>query len=246
MFGVILGLVSWPLGLIPAALVAAIWLFVAFKRAPEVVLDLCEAEAADERTHSRLFNTTSGLCVAMGVAPPNLYVVDDPAINAMAVGVDPRSASVAVTSGALESLNLVELEALIGLLLYRIKTGAIAAETLIVPTFGAFQVLGEAFDGKPWIARIFGVSSGLYMKTVAWLHSSDSELEIDLEAVLHTRFPPALAGALEHSKGKSTLAVGSAATAHLWVASPVSARSFPAVIDIHAPLEERIAVLHEL
>ncbi len=233
------------IGLAAGILVAFAAFVVARSKATELVLDLCEAEAAVEPEHSRLFNTTAGLCAAMGVAPPNLYVVDDPAINAISVGVDPRNAALAITSGALEELTLLELEGVLALQLHRIRSGDIVPETLAVTTLGLPLALSEMADRWAPLSRALAASAPLVMPGLRKLHSRMDELDTDLAAVRYTRFPPGLAAALEKMQGRSALAVGAPVTAHLWIASPLppAARLAPAV---HATLEERVAVLQEL
>jgi heat shock protein HtpX len=45
---------------------------------------------------------------------PDIYIIDDPALNAFSTGRDPNHASVAITSGLLDKLNRDELQAVIG------------------------------------------------------------------------------------------------------------------------------------
>ena len=53
----------------------------------------------EEWEHPRLHNLVDGLCATMGLPRPAILVVDSPVPNAMAVGRDPRSAPLVVTSG---------------------------------------------------------------------------------------------------------------------------------------------------
>ncbi len=233
------------IGVLAGTIVSGAAFALAWSKSSDVVLDLSEAEAADEKRHPRLFNTTAGLCAAMGVAPPTLYVVEDLAINALATGVDPRNASLLVTTGALDQLTLIEFESVLALQLHRIRAGDIVPETIAVTTVGAPLVLSEITDRWAWLSRVLALPAPLVSSFITRLYSKRDELDRDLAAVRYTRFPPALASALEKMKGHSALGAGAAVTAHLWIASPLgpTARSVPAV---HATLEERVAVLQEL
>ena len=233
------------IGIFAGVLIAIAAVALSWSKATDVVLDLNEAEAASETLHPRLFNTTAGLCAAMGVAPPSLYIVDDPAINAFATGIDVRNANLAVTSGALEDLSLVEFEGVLALQLHRIRAGDIVPETLAVTTVGLPLVLSEMTDRWPLVSRFFALPSNLIAKFLSKLYSKRDELDRDLAAVRYTRFPPALAMALEKMKGRTAVVAATPVTAHLWIASPLAptARAVPVV---HATLDERVAILQEL
>ena len=227
--------------------VAAVWIAIAALRADNVVLDLSEVEPASEKDHARLFNVVAGLCSTMGVPAPALYIVEDPALNAMATGRDDHHGSLVFTTGAIEQLSVVELEALSALLLYRLKAGDVGAQTIVVPTVGISAVLAEVADKWDWLRRILLVPMPLIQRTMIKLHPAREELETDVAAVQFTRYPPALATALEKMDGHSVLAMGSLVTAHLWAAPPLSVAARPPnAALVHAPLRERIAVLQEL
>jgi heat shock protein HtpX len=227
-------------------IVAGAWVGIAWFQADAVVLDLLDVEEADPKEHARLFNVAAGMCAAMGLKMPDLYVVDEAGLNALAVGRDARHASVVVTTGLLAEANLVELEAVVALELYRIKSREIAAETFIVLTIGVFGVLSEAADKWDGLSRFLALPMPLIEKAIAAIHPSRGELDTDLGAVEFTRYPPALAAGLEKMSGRSALAIASPVTIHLWAAPPISLTTSPFVSLVHAPLSERIAVLQEL
>ncbi len=229
-----------------ALVVTAAWLIAGWVKGDSVVLDLCDVSLLDEVRHARVINVTSGLCAAMGLSVPDLYVIDDPALNALAVGRDSRRASLVVTQGLLDNLTLVELEGVIALQLYRIKAGDIGPETLVVPTFGAAAVLSEEFEGWQFISRLFRFGVPLVEAVLTRLHPRDIELRTDIDAVQFTRYPPALASGLAKMSGRSAVAVAAPVTAHLWAAPPISPAARPAITKVHAALSERIAVLQEL
>jgi heat shock protein HtpX len=246
---VVLALTFWlsPLiGPVVGLAVAGVWTFLAWKSGRSTVLDLSDVEAADERRHARLFNAAAALSASTGVSPPEMYVVDDPAINAMATGTDPRQAAIVVTSGLVNDLDVVEIEAVLSLVFFRIKSGQIVPETFVVPTFGAGVVLAEQLDDLTWLQRLLCLPSPLIDRLLAWLHPADSEFETDIASTLTTRYPPALASALEKMMGRSALAMGTSVTAHLWMAPPVNVATRPESAGVHKPLRDRVAVLQEL
>jgi len=48
---------------------------------------------------------------------PDIYIIDDPSLNAFATGRDPNHAAVSITSGLLQKLNRDELQGVIGMTL---------------------------------------------------------------------------------------------------------------------------------
>lgn len=233
-------------GLVVALFVAAAWLAFAWLKSEETVLDLCDAAAADEKTHARLFNTTAGLCTSMGVAPPSLYVVEDPAINLLATGTNARSASLVVTEGTLEHLSVLELEGVVAYELHRIKSGSIVPETFVVGSYGLSLVVSEHTDGTQWLSSLFAAPAGLISRVISRVRRPRADMLDDLDAVSYTRSPPALASALEKMNGHSALAVAPTVAAHLWLAPSLGTSSSPGLADLHSSLDERIAVLREL
>ncbi len=228
-------------------LIAAVaWVLIAWRRGESVVLDLCDVDDADPDDHARLFNVVGGLCAAMGLPAPSLYVIDDPALNALAVGRNANNASIAVTQGLLNESTVVELEAIVALQMYRIKAGDIAPETFAVLTFGAPAVLSELCDEWDVLRRFFALPLPLIEQALTKLHPSRHELDTDLAAVEFTRYPPALAAGLTRMEGRSAVGVATPVTAHLWAAPSMALSANTAIAHINAPLNQRIAVLNEL
>lgn len=126
-----------------AVLVAVAAVAAAYLRSDAVALSLLGARPADPTAHARLHNVVAGLCLSAGLPVPDLAVIDEPAANAVAVGRDPRHATIAVTTGLLERLDRVELEAVLAHELSRIKSYDTLGATLAVVVPGARAVPGD-------------------------------------------------------------------------------------------------------
>lgn len=266
-FVAVTGLVLFALGLLAGAGpagsavvglgVAAATAFLLVRRADRIVLSMSRAEPAGEDEYARYHNLVEGLCAAAGLPKPALYVIDDDAPNAFAVGRDPKHASVAVTTGLLRKLSRVELEAVLAHELSHIRSHDVGVSTAAVTLVGGVVVVADWASGSRWggvlavpflaLARIAGrlmpVALGGRRETLA-----------DVTGVGITRYPPGLIAALEKLRDQSTIVhSGSCATAHLWIAPPVPRTDAEGprawlgrLVDTHPPLDQRIEALREL
>src|SRR5579859_2104856 len=241
-------IVAVVVGLAVAA--AAWWGCEAFAR------HLIRAERADPVRHARLINLVEGLGSSAGVPTPGLYVVDDPGLNALTMGRTPRHASLVVTSGLLDGLSRIELEAVLAHELSHIKSYDILTSTLAVVLFGIFAAPARDAAGGGaravvgWVLLPFSALAGLGLQVAV---GRQREAIADLSGVALTRYPPALVSALENMQRAGTrLASGSPAISHLWLGPAVpdaDVRRLSWLVELfetHRPLDERIEALSEL
>ncbi len=227
--------VPWWLGALLGLVVAAVAVWWLAERADRSVLGAVGPGLPESRHPVRLVNMVDGLTLAGGVIAPSLVVVDDPARNAMAVRRRDRNHLV-FTTGLVDALDVVELEAAVAELLTRLRNGD--AET---------ATLGAALVGRPLIDGPLGpalapVAAGVLRR----LLPPDRDLEADRQAVTLTRYPPGLINALaslrDHEMAPRSVTDG---TSHLWLADPAS-EAAPSGEETRAPLSLRIDALAEL
>jgi heat shock protein HtpX len=235
--GIVVGLaIGVPLVAVAAVLLGVVAFFTSSiavrKRGPEVTLAATGSRPVSEAEEPRLHNLIEGLCVGIGLAPPRLRIVEDEAPNALAVARSVDDADLVVTRGLLDRLSLVELEAVLAHELARIRRG----EAIVGAVAGV--VLANVLYGA--IARVV-VARGEPIDT--WS---------DLAAVEITRYPPALASALD-KLASAEAAVPSGASpvvAHLWIHGATARGGFgealARVYEIPPPVGQRIEVLEEL
>lgn len=189
----------------------------AVRRAEAVALSRAGAVSADPARYPRFHNVVEGLCVAAGVTKPELYVIDDPALNALSVGRQARAASLAVTTGLLDTLTRIELEGVVAHELSHIR------RLDILPSTVAVTLVGLLVPGL--VPRVLGPRR---------------EALADVTGVSLTRYPPGLISALEKVRDDPRAPRSSdRAIAHLWIEAPAEATD-------HPPLDERIQALREL
>ena len=217
--GAVLG--SIVVGLLIGVVLGAAGAFIGYWTSDGVALRLARARPADPDQYARLHNLIEGLVIAAGLPKPRVYVIDDPAPNAFAIGRSPRHAAIAVTTGLLNELSRIELEGVLAHELSHVKNDDVLLSTVAVTLVGMPDVVAPP---------VFGPLVRLAVDT-------RRESSADVSGVALTRYPPGLISALERiHAAPTTVQFDSRAISHLWIASPSS----------RAALDERIRVLKEL
>jgi heat shock protein HtpX len=246
---------------------AVLWMaghvYVSYTYGDRLVLKATNAKPADPVKHIYLINTVEGLSIAAGVTPPKVYVVDDPEINAFACGKDPQHASIAVTTGALENLNRVELEGVIGHEISHIKNYDIRFMTLVAVLVGMVAILsymllraywyggkGSKRGGKEGLLIIVGfilaILAPIVSRLVQAMISRRREFLADASSVQLTRYPEGLASALEKIKNRNLGKMNvSESISHLFISDP-NRSPLDTLFATHPPLEKRIEVLRAM
>jgi len=275
--GVLVGLLAGNLliGALVGVGVSALSAGTLYRQADAIALRVSRAVPADPEQHQRLHNLVDGLCVANGLPKPRVFVVADPAPNAFVVGLRPRNASLAVTTGLLDTMNRVELEGVVAYQLASVRSYDTLVATLAPVMLAPLALAGDLLTRLRWwnggrsaregdrpersnpVASLGLVLLALGSYSAAWLRAvvgSERVVLADLAACQMTRYPPGLLSALEKMRADSTVShSATSATAHLWMAQPLSGTAGDGPLawahrrfDAHPPLDDRIAVLREL
>jgi heat shock protein HtpX len=263
-----------PAGLVIAVVVAGAMAAFSYWKSDSIALAMARAQPASVEEYPRLHNIVEGLCIAGGLPKPRLYIVQDDAPNAFATGRDPKHAAVAVTTGLLNKMNRIELEAVLAHELSHVKNYDILVSTLAVTMVGAVALLSDVGIRSLWfgggrrrdsndggagavlmiVALVFLVLAPIAAKLMQLAVSRRRETLADFSGVEMTRYPPGMVAALEKLRDDTTVVQArSSATAHLWIEQPMAQTKAEGpfsrlnhLFDTHPPLEERIAALREL
>jgi heat shock protein HtpX len=242
----------------------------------KIAIAASRAKPADETEYRRYHNLVEGLCIAAGLPKPKLYVVDDPAPNAFATGRNPKHSAVAVTTGLLDTMNRVELEAVLAHELSHVKNYDILVTTVAVTAVGTLALISDiglrfAFwggmsdrrdnngDSGPIGAVIAIASLAILMLApfagylMQMSMSRNREYLADASGVHLTRYPPGLISALEKLRDDHAVVhYATKATAQMWIEQPLETADekqgskFNKLFDTHPPLEDRIKRLQEM
>jgi heat shock protein HtpX len=141
-------------GLIIALLVLGFMNLIAFFQGDSILLAVAGARKIGPDDHPRLYNVVEEMKIASGLEKmPDIYIIDDPALNAFATGRDANHASVAVTAGLLGKLNRDELQGVIGHEISHIRNRDVLLMSLLAVLLGSIVILS-------WYATRFIFLSG--------------------------------------------------------------------------------------
>ena len=125
--------------------IAALWIVIAYFFHQNMIDAVTGGEDVTRKQQPRLYNLLENLCISRGIPMPKLKVMDSPALNAFASGLNRRQYSVTVTTGLLKTLNDQEIEAVLGHELTHIRNGDVQLMVIAVIIAGVVGFFGELF-----------------------------------------------------------------------------------------------------
>ncbi|MET3908208.1 heat shock protein HtpX [Bradyrhizobium sp. S3.3.6] len=130
----------------PFATIAAVaWIVIAYFFHQSMIDAVTGGHDVTRQEEPRLYNLLENLCISRGIAMPKLKIMESPALNAFATGLNPRQYAVTVTTGLLKALNDQEIEAVLGHELTHIKNGDVQLMVVAVIIAGVVGFFGELF-----------------------------------------------------------------------------------------------------
>lgn len=128
-----------------ATVVTAVWVVIAYFFHQSMIDAVTGGHDVTRQEEPRLYNLLENLCISRGITMPKLKIMESPALNAFATGLNPRQYSVTVTTGLLNALNDKEIEAVLGHELTHIKNGDVQLMVVAVIIAGVVGFFGELF-----------------------------------------------------------------------------------------------------
>jgi heat shock protein HtpX len=260
-------------GLVIALLVWAVVSLVGYFQGDSILLSMSKAKKIKPDDHPRLYNVVEEMKIASGLEKmPDIYIIDDPALNAFATGRDPNRASVAITSGLLQKLNRDELQGVIGHEISHIKNkdvllmamcGVLLGTIVLLSWYGSrFLIFGGGSRRSSSsggcggaqliilvVALVLMILAPIFAQLIYFAISRKREYLADASSALYTRYPEGLASALE-KLAASTAQVKSAnkATAPMYIINPFRKKGMKAsnLTSTHPPISKRIHILRAM
>src|SRR6266705_5128248 len=128
-----------------ATAAAALWIVIAYFFHQSIVDAVTGGEDVTRQQQPRLYNLLENLCISRGIPMPKLKVMESPALNAFATGLNRRQYAVTVTTGLLKALDDREIEAVLGHELTHIRNGDVQLMIIAVIIAGVVGFFGELF-----------------------------------------------------------------------------------------------------
>src|SRR5581483_1613668 len=122
-----------------------LWIAIAYYFHQSIIDAVTGGEAVTRQQQPRLYNLLENLCISRGIPTPKLKIMDSPALNAFATGLNQRQYAVTVTTGLLAALNEQEIEAVLGPELTHIRNGDVQMMVVAVIIAGAVGFFSELF-----------------------------------------------------------------------------------------------------
>ncbi|MBD3250749.1 MAG: M48 family metalloprotease [Candidatus Pacebacteria bacterium] len=248
--------------------------FISYWWSDKIILGISGARPATRQEFFDFYTTAENLAMSQRLSMPDLYVIDDSAINAFATGRDPEHAVICATTGLLSRLNRAEVEGVVAHELSHVSNYDIRLMSIVTVLVGLVSLIADWMlrmtrfgggkrkrdkDGAGQLELIFFVAglllamlSPIIAQLIKLALARRREYLADSTAAAMTKNPEGLARALEKiAHDKEPLEAANKATAHLYLANPLKNKHdavgmFAGLFSTHPPIEERIQRLRSL
>lgn len=239
----------------------SIYVLISYFAGSRMALAVNGAKQITEKENPRLWRIVENLAITNGMPMPKVYVMDDPAPNAFATGRDPNNASVAATTGLIAMMTDDELTGVMAHELGHVKNYDIRVSMIAFALVAVISLLADVMLRMVWFRDsdnnnnsggsfifIAGIIAAIIAPLVAIMIqmavSRKREYLADATGALSTRYPEALASALEKLGNASTvMQKQNASTAHLFFANPLKSGGLANLFSTHPPIADRVARL---
>jgi heat shock protein HtpX len=257
-------------GMVIAGIVWGIMSLLALFQGDSILLGVAGARKINKQDNPRLYNVVEEMSIAAGLSHvPDVYIMDDQAMNAFATGRNESKSTVAITTGLLEKLNRDELQGVIAHEIGHIKNRDVALMAISAVMLGAIVMLSwyasrtlfwtggnrrrDRDGGGAGIIAILGlvliILAPIFAQLIHLAISRKREYIADAESAVYTRYPEGLASALEKMKDSPTqVRQANNATAPMYTVNPFTRRGadFASLLSTHPPITERIRILRSM
>jgi heat shock protein HtpX len=248
-----------------ATIGTALWIVIAYFFHQSMIDAVTGARQVDRREQPRLYNLLENLCISRGITMPKLKIMETPALNAFATGMNKKQYAITVTSGLIGRLNDAEIEAVLGHELTHIRNGDVRMMVVAVIIAGVvsfvaelvfrlwfwngFSFRGSRSDDRRGGGAGFAILIAVGLLVLAYLLSffirlalsRSREFLADAGSVELTKNPDAMISALRKIESRGELAGATSAVMELCVDNP--RRGFGELFDTHPSVHSRVAAL---
>lgn len=253
-----------------ATIGAAAWIVIAYFFHQNIIDAVTGGHDVTRQEQPRLYNLLENLCISRGIPMPKLKIIESPALNAFATGLNRSQYSITVTTGLMQALNDREMEAVLGHELTHIRNGDVQLLVIAVVIAGVIGFFAELFfriffnsnwsfgsgrsssssDGDKKSGGAFaivllaialiGLAWGLSL-VVRFALSRSRELLADAGSVELTKDPDAMISALRKIEGRGELPGSTSAVMEMCIDNP--REGFADLFATHPSIDSRVKAL---
>lgn len=256
------------LSTIPGVLIAVvIWFVIAYFFHTKMISGAAGSKPLERKENMRVYNLVENLCISKGMKMPKIQIIEDPALNAFASGINEKTYTVTLTRGIIDELNDEELEGVIAHELMHIRNKDVRLLIISIIFVGIFSFIAQILfrsmlfgggrrrgknDNRALIiALVIAFVAFLLSMLFRFAISRKREYMADSGAAEMTKKPWALAAALRKIAGNFRVqTVKSDDVAELFIENKPDKSSgmvsaITGLFATHPPIEKRIKILEE-
>ena len=250
-------------------IIVGVWFAIAYWSHSAMINGAVDSKTLSRKENMRVYNLTENLCMSVGMKMPKLRIIESPALNAFASGLNENSYTVTLTRGIVEKLNDDELEGVIAHELMHIRNRDVRLLVISIIFVGIFSfVVQFAFrnmlygsmtnrrskDSGAAFLVILAVAAVAYFLSLLFKFALSRKREYlaDTGAVQMTRKPLALASALRRiSANHHVDEVKSEDVQQMFIENAPEDTSagllggLGSLFATHPPIEKRIKILEQ-
>lgn len=238
----------------------SIWFIIAYLLQSAIINASAGSHTLSRKDNKRVYNLVENLCIAEGMPMPKLRIIDSPALNAFASGINKKSYAVTLTSGIIGTLNDDELEGVIAHELMHIKNHDVRLLIVSIIFVGIFSFIinmvlrGFLYGRRKKDARmmiiVIAIAAVAYLLSILFKFaiSRKREFMADSGAAQMTKKPMALASALRKISGNHHVKqIKNDDVAQLCIENSPKKGDFSLsnLFSTHPPIDKRIAILEQ-
>lgn len=233
-----------------------LWFVIAYFFHGAMIRAATHAEPLTRAQAPELYNLLENLCISRGIPMPALYLMDTPAMNAFASGIDRKSYSITVTRGLLENLDEREVQAVLGHELTHIMNADVRLLIVSVIFVGILSFLSQmavrnlAYGRRSrdqglaiFIGMIILAIGYVLAILIRFALSRRREFMADAGSVALTKDPQAMISALQKISGHAEVEDVPSEVKSMFIDNPAS---FTSLFATHPSIEDRIDALRRL
>lgn len=226
----------------------------------EMIQASAHARPVARTENPELYNLLENLCIARGIQMPRLYIIETPAMNAYASGLNEGSFTITVTRGLLDRLDKDETEAVLGHELTHILNRDVRLLVVTVLFGGMLSFFAELIwrslrpgraggrrskgAGAAFLIAAILLSVGYFVSLLLrFALSRRREYLADAGSVALTKNPEGMIRALEKISGHAAMPDAPSGVQAMMIENPPT---FFDLFDTHPPIEKRIEVLRQI